>query len=108
MIELSYPHRILSPNVRSHWAVVAVKRRKAKSDAFYAAKAANVTPGNRLKLTFCPPDNRVRDIDNAFASCKAALDGIAAAWGVNDREFTFALEWGEPVKGGRVLVEVLA
>lgn len=108
MIELAYPHRILSPNVRSHWAVVAVKRRKAKSDAFYAAKASGIAPGKRLKLTFCPPDSRIRDIDNAFASLKSALDGIAAAWGVNDRAFTFSLEWGQPISGGRVLVEVLA
>jgi len=108
MIELSWPRRELSPNARAFWAVVSVARRRAKSDAFYAAKASGIAAGKRLKMTFCPPDNRIRDIDNAFASCKAALDGIAAAWGVNDRDFTFSLEWGAPVKGGRVLVEVVA
>ena len=108
MITLSWPPRELSPNARCHWAVAAVKRRKAKTEAFYATKAANVAPGRVLRLTFNPPRAYRYDLDGLLSRMKGPLDGIAAAWGVDDYTFNFQLVRGEPVAGGRVLVEVLA
>lgn len=107
MILLPWPSRALNPNARAHWSGIAAAKRKARNDACMLARDAKVKPGTILKLTFCPPDNRGRDMDNAFAACKAAIDGIADAWRANDRSFRYLLEWGEMAPGGRVIVEVL-
>ena len=106
MILLPWPSRALSPNHRAHWSGIARAKKKARTDAALLARDAKVKPGTVLHLIFCPPDNRRRDLDNAFASMKAALDGIADAWGVNDRDFRLSMEWGEACPGGRVIVEV--
>ncbi|TGE04648.1 RusA family crossover junction endodeoxyribonuclease [Hymenobacter fodinae] len=39
-----------------------------------------------LCVTFYPPNNRW-DFDAQVSACKALFDGIADAWGVNDRRF---------------------
>jgi crossover junction endodeoxyribonuclease RusA len=59
-----------------------------------------------VRLTFHPPDNRRRDIDNALSCCKAYLDGIADAYGVNDNRFTLTLERGAVVTGGCVSIVI--
>ena len=105
MILLPWPHRNLSPNARTHWAAKARSVSKAKSDAFYATKASGyLRPFTRFSLTFCPPDNRRRDLDNLIASMKPALDGMAKAWGVDDAAFRWSADIGEAVPGGRVIV----
>lgn len=40
-----------------------------------------------LSLTFHASTNRSYDLDNALASCKAAIDGLANGLGINDRQF---------------------
>lgn len=105
MIVLSWPHRNLSPNARTHWAAKSRVSGKAKTDAFYATKAANPQPFTSFHLIFCPPDNRKRDLDNLIASMKSPLDGMAMALRVNDNAFRFTAEIGEVVPGGRVIVE---
>jgi crossover junction endodeoxyribonuclease RusA len=59
-----------------------------------------------VKITFRPPDKRRRDLDNALSSIKAGLDGVADAIGVDDRHWALMLQWGEPVKGGAVELEI--
>ena len=60
-----------------------------------------------LVLTFCPPDRRARDLDGLLSSCKASLDGVAHALGVNDARFEpLTLRRGRVVKGGVVVLEV--
>lgn len=59
-----------------------------------------------MTITFNPPDRRQRDDDNAIASFKAARDGIALGLGVDDRVFRPTYVFGDPIKGGRVLVEI--
>lgn len=39
-----------------------------------------------LKMVFHPPNNQ-QDWDNLVASMKGGIDGIAKAWGVNDKRF---------------------
>jgi crossover junction endodeoxyribonuclease RusA len=59
-----------------------------------------------VKVTFHPPDNRRRDTDNMLASCKASLDGLALAMGVDDADWNLTIARADPVKGGAVVVEI--
>lgn len=62
-----------------------------------------------VSLTFHPPDARRRDLDNCLASCKAQIDGIADALGVNDSLWQIRLSMGEPLRPhGEVVVTVEA
>lgn len=112
-ITLPWPDPRLSPNARNHWAVRCKVVQGARATAFYSAKAAGapVLPpeGDICVLwTFCPPDKRRRDRDNMIAACKAYADGLAQAWGVDDVRFAPTYKRGEPVRGGLVVVEVMA
>ena len=84
IIVLPLPDKCLSPNARVHWAkkakVVKAYRERAKwfcSLEVYRLKK----PWQKAKYTarFYFPDNRRRDADNAIASIKSALDGVADA-----------------------------
>lgn len=116
-IELPWPDPKLMPNRKSghHWAITqAVKLHRQKQawaltleamqrDAFHAQEG-KLLP---LVLTFCPPNNIRRDVDNLLAALKADLDGVARAIGVDDRFFEpVTLSRGAKVKGGKVVVEV--
>ena len=106
-IILPWPDKILSPNDRSHWVKKAKAKAKAKHDAYYLAGQKPPGESFHLLITFCPPDNRSRDIDNCLASCKAALDGIAERWGVNDKLFSpITICFGPVMKGGAVKIEM--
>jgi len=59
-----------------------------------------------VRLTFHPPDRRARDTDNMLAMCKAYLDGVSDAYGVNDSRFVLTLERGPVIKGGCVSVTI--
>ena len=91
MIELPWPHKALWPNGRAHWATKHGHAQNLKAEAYWLAKEAKlVAPDGRVPvlLTFYPrPRGPAPDKDNALASCKAALDGIAKAMGVDDRLF---------------------
>lgn len=111
IIALPWPSRTLSPNARKHWRSRSAAVKCARRAGFYATKAARIAiaAGDvpvTLAMTFHPPDNRARDLDNAFASCKALIDGIADALGVDDRAFRYRLAWGAPERGGCVRVTV--
>jgi crossover junction endodeoxyribonuclease RusA len=114
-IELPWPDKHLSPNVRVHWAVKAKYKTEAKDDAyvlaceaqFYAHEYFITTSLLTMSLTFCPPDKRRRDLDNIEASCKAAFDGMCAGLGIDDSQIIeTSKRWGEVVKGGQVIVEI--
>lgn len=102
----------LNPNARVPWRAKAPVVAEARATAYFetlqqvAGKSLRVDAVPVL-LTFCPPDHRGRDMDNCHASIKAFLDGIAQALDINDRAFhPVTLDWGEPVKGGAVIVEI--
>lgn len=63
-------------------------------------------PTLHLAIEFCPPDNRRRDLDNMLASCKACLDGLSDALGVDDSQWTLTLLRGPKAKGGAVNITV--
>lgn len=113
-IVLPYPDAGLSPNARTHFRAKAALARGAHDDGFIATKAAYI--GSQyayqsfnlpLRLTFHAPDKRGRDLDNAYASCKATLDGVAEALQINDRQFwPVTLRWGDVEKPGKVVLEL--
>lgn len=115
-IEVPWPSSKLSPNSRTHWRAKARYQQWAHLHGYAAMNEwlgrhrAPVTPPNGplpVRLEFCPPDKRVRDLDNLGASCKWALDGVAKALGVDDRNFRpVTLDWGDVRKGGAVVVKI--
>lgn len=116
-VTLPWPHRGLSPNARLHWAAKAKLKAEARAQAKYATMQAvyHNSPDTsafqsgdiRLELEFCPPTARAFDRDNALASCKAALDGVADALGVNDTRFEpIVLRRGEKRPKGAVIVRL--
>jgi len=59
-----------------------------------------------FKITFLPPDNRRRDLDNCVGAFKAGQDALAKMVGIDDSHFDVSYSRGDPVKGGAVIVEV--
>jgi crossover junction endodeoxyribonuclease RusA len=109
-VTLPYPPAKLSPNARLHWRAKAkaVKSYRAECGFELLAQGVNRMPSVSLKLTFCPPDRRRRDRDNAIHAFKAGQDAIADITGIDDSQFqvTYAPGFGEPCKGGCVIVEI--
>ncbi len=60
-----------------------------------------------IHLTLHPPVRRRHDRDNGLSRCKALLDGIADALRVNDSRFKPTAEFGAPVEGGSVVLEII-
>ena len=116
LIELGWPAKALWSNFRSrsHWPRSRATA-AAVQEAWGATKAAMRSgkyPHNGERLAFVitayPPTKRRADDDNVVAAVKPFRDGIARALGIDDKFFDQRLQWGEPVKGGRVVVEVAA
>ena len=107
-ISLPWPPRGLWPNYRNHWAAMARGKRAYKQAAWALAQPIGKVAWPRVSvhLTFCPPDNRRRDMDNMIAAMKAALDGLSAAIGVDDCRFVLSAEMGPVAPRGAVLVTV--
>jgi len=107
-IELPWPAKPLHPNARPHHMVKWNATKKARADAYILAKRIGKIDAEAIKVTciFFPPlVKRYRDLDNMNAACKAYLDGIADAIGINDKCFLpQAPAWGIPVKGGKVRI----
>lgn len=108
MIRLAWPSSDLSPNARKDRRAATNARKLARLEGWAAVKSGGiVVPADaHLDVTFCPPNAIRRDLDNAFASIKAHLDGIAAASKVDDTSWGFTLTWGPVVKGGAVIIRV--
>ena len=99
----------MSPNSRAHWSRKAKAVKAARTQAYWLAHMgmAELPEGPiAVRVTFNPPDNRHRDTDNMLAMCKAYLDGISDAYGVNDARFVLTLERGPVIKGGCVSVTI--
>lgn len=109
-IVLPWPARELWPNARPHWSAQRRASKLARTGAWAATKTAGAVIDHdgpiQLHSVFHAPDNRSRDLDNVFAAMKAHRDGIADALKVNDSRFRHLIEWGEPIKGGRVIVRL--
>lgn len=90
------PSPILSPNARGHWGPKARAASRFRETARLATLGA-ISADTRAELADLPSigytvsvswEKRrtgMRDEDNVLASCKAALDGVAEAIGIDDR-----------------------
>lgn len=109
VVTLPWPARALHSNARPHWAAKAGAVKKARADARNLAKPlVRGLKADRLRIniTFHPPSNR-GDTDNMLTACKAYLDGIADATGIDDRFFDIEKPVrGEPKKGGEVKIQI--
>ncbi len=94
LIELAYPHKDLMPNRKNgkHWAST-VNIKKARLEEAYFVTLERVKPKIiftgliPLRITFVQSDNRSRDLDGLLSAMKSALDGMAKALGVDDKQF---------------------
>lgn len=113
---LPFPHADLMPNRKNgrHWGQTQSVKSRAYSDAYaltYQAMQggafADVTGRVPVVLTFHAPDKRHRDLDNLLAASKAALDGVAAALHMDDREFEpVTIKRGKVGSPGALVVEI--
>jgi crossover junction endodeoxyribonuclease RusA len=115
IVNLPWPDKKLSPNARSSWQVRARVSKEARRTAFYLALQAMPDDGSHMPdisanpcvaLRFYPADARRRDVDNAIASCKAYLDGIADSLKTDDSKFILSAQMMEPSKPARVEVVI--
>lgn len=109
-IELPWPDSRLSSNARVHHMT---RHRLAKAQRVRAGWLALETPVTlpgagdiAMRITFMPPSRRI-DRQNMPHLIKSAIDGLADGWKVNDRRFVPEYVYADPVRGGRVVVEVL-
>lgn len=100
----------LSPNKRiDRRALIGVKQ-DAKNLAMLITRDSRLVlleTDLQIKITFCPPDKRRRDLDNLYATFKAYQDGIFEALTLDDSLIDrVILQRGEVVKKGCVVVEL--
>lgn len=113
-ITLPWPDKRLSPNARVHWAVKAKLVKEARHIGKINALTTPSAPPNLMlfkdqKITyiFHPPTKHKRDDDNFKAMMKSFRDGVADAYNIDDNRFhTQPAEWGEVVKGGKVVLRL--
>ena len=110
---LPFPAKALWPNGRpAHWAEKSRAVKSHRAWALAAALAAGVKslPASArydIAVPVHPKTANAIDADNAVASLKSYLDGIADALGVDDRTFnTPSIAFAEPVKGGQMTLTV--
>ena len=115
-IELPWPDKRLSPNSRCHWRAKAGTIQAARFDGYVLTidtmeDTFKCQPLDRKNYSaqyiFYPPDRRKRDMDNCLAMMKPYQDGVCSAFGVDDSRIKrTVLEWGEVVKGGKVVLRL--
>jgi crossover junction endodeoxyribonuclease RusA len=110
-VSFPWPHRDLSPNARVNHFTLAKRKKAYRTGAGWEALQAFNEAGRPImvgaltaEITFHPPDNRRRDLDNMLASIKAAIDGIAEVIGCDDSKWRMTIAKGDPVKFGRVVI----
>ena len=113
-ITLPWPDKRLNPNVTVHWAVESKAAKEARHIGKINALTSPSAPltlmlfkDQKITYTFHPPTKHKRDDDNYIASMKHYRDGVADAYMIDDNKFhTQPAEWGEVVKGGKVVLRL--
>ena len=111
-LHLPWPARPLWANDRSHWRKRSAAVKKARHDAWIVAIAAGLKPNSiarpLLRFAFHPPDRRSRDMGSLPHTQKAAVDGIQDALAMDDKHFliVWPMQFSEPFKGGKVVIEI--
>lgn len=109
MLTIPVPPRELNPNVKIHYKKKAQIFLKYKTDVYRIVKQMERPVFGmsdiHLFIDFYPPNKHGRDADNALASLKAAIDGIAMHWGINDKRFNpITVHIKEMTEGGMVSI----
>ena len=107
------PHCWPNARSRSHWPKVRAKASAKKWAQIACLEWRNDYPVGEqftIQVTCFPkPTGPAPDGDNINAAAKAYIDGIAAAMGVNDRNFTVLPPIIESeIRDSRFFIEVLA
>lgn len=112
-VELDFPAPELFPNRSKgkHWTTTHKAKTAAREAAFWKTKACRkpvLGAGEmELMIIFEMPDRRHRDADNCLAAAKAALDGMASALGVDDKQFNpITIVRKFSVKPGKMIVDI--
>lgn len=109
-VTFPWPPRELSPNARIHWAAkaraVKSSRRTCWALALERKLSVDWAGPIEVRLIFHPPSNRGYDLDNAIASLKSCLDGLADALRVDDSRFQLIVIRGAKRPSGAVLAIV--
>ena len=117
MIVVDFPPSDLSAHAKGNsyyrkaaltkvWRAKAVAAaRKVELPKFADGKAYTPEGDIPITITFYPPDYR-GDRVNFPARCKAIVDGVAEALGVNDARFVPRFEFRDPEKPGRVEITI--
>jgi len=109
-IRFPWPAPCLWPNSRVDRRSASGTRRKYRQDCAWATRAAGFEKTSleslHLVITFCPPDNRRRDLDNMLAAVKSGIDGLADVLEMDDVHFAYTIQRGDPVAGGEVRVQL--
>lgn len=111
---LPFPPAKLSPNARIHWGARArlVEKTRWQAKMLAMSQGARKMDAERLgldaRIIITPPDKHARDFDNMVSSCKALIDGVADAVGVDDSRWDMRFERAEPAKPGSVVIELEA
>lgn len=113
-ITLPWPHKDLSPNARVHHFALARRKKAYRTGAgweavqvFNAAGRPMVVGPVTAEITFHPPNNRRRDLDNMLASIKAGIDGVSEAIGCDDSKWRMVIAKGDAVPMGRVVIKII-
>lgn len=114
-ITLPYPPMELMPNKANgkHWAQTSKVKGASKLAAFMLTKSALITQSVVIRdtvpltITFVQSDKRHRDLDGCLSASKAALDGVAEALKINDRQFEpITIKRSYVERGSSTIVEV--
>lgn len=106
---LPWPPSALSPNSRSHWAVLAKAKKEYRYACFITAKDQGVLPSKagklHLTIEFYPPSRRAFDLDNCLSRMKSGLDGLADALQVDDKHWSLTIKKADKI-GGFVKINI--
>lgn len=109
IITLPWPRDACSQNARVGKMVRAKAVKMDRRDAFYLCHAAGVrklgAAHARVHVTFRRPNPQI-DKQNAIGWCKAQMDGVADAIGVDDNRWDVTWAFAESGKPGAVTVEI--
>lgn len=117
-LEFPWPPAALFPNARnsSHWSKAVKPARNARmlgwgltAQAIGALLRQYEPPadGIEIRIVAIPPKRpgRPPDADGLLGACKAYLDGISSALGVDDKAFRFApIEWLPKDGAGSIVI----
>lgn len=107
IIELPWPYKGLSPNERPNRYYLASQKKKYRKDCYYLClklRELKLEPPVRFEITF-HPTRKGWDQDNMIAAFKAGQDGLADALGIDDKNFQMTRHFGEPIKGGKIILK---